>query len=164
MGADIHIYAERKLKDGTWAMCKQYNSMSDKAFAVEEVSSTDRMFHRACSRNYSFFAALAGVRGVGPDPRGLPEDASPLVKEESDGWDSDGHSHSWYSAEEFVPIFMDHHMTEKERTELVAKKLEAKYAVDLTADVLDNYLGIYLPYRDGEEDTSCIRFVFWFDN
>lgn len=164
MGADIHIYAERRLRDGTWAMCKQYNAMSGKAFSVLSGTSPDSLFHRVRSRNYQFFAELAGVRGMGPDPKGLPDDASPLVKEDAEYWDSDGHSHSWYSAEEFVPIFMEHHMSEVERAALVARKLEAKYPVDITEHVLDQYLGIDMPYTNGEPDTSCIRFVFWFDN
>lgn len=170
MGADIHIYAERKLKDGTWAMCKSYDSMNAKAFDNIDGSAAAStfgglLFHRARGRNYDFFAALAGVRGNGPEAMGLPEDVSPLVREESDRWDSDGHSHSWYMAEHFVPIFMEHKMSEQERTELVAKKLEAKYHLDITATVLTEYLGLDLPYnKEGDEDYSGIRFVFWFDN
>ena len=163
MGADIHIFAERRLKDGTWAMCKQYSPVSAVAFD-RGAELTGVLYHRAKRRNYPFFAALAGVRGDGPDPRGLPEDVSPLVMEECDHWGVDGHSHSWYSAEEFAPLFMDHHMTDQERTELVSRKLQATHPYNITAHVLSDYLGIDLPFVDGAEDTSCIRFVFWFDN
>lgn len=166
MGADIHIYAERRLKDGTWAMCKQYNAMSVQTFRDLKLAEDQypRLFHRARERNYNFFAELAGVRGPGPEPKGLPDDVSPLVKEDADGWDVDGHSHSWYSAEEFVPIFMNNHMDEAERTALVTMKLEANFPFSIVERVLDDYLGVDLPYNNGEPDTSCIRFVFWFDN
>ena len=162
MGADIHIYAERKLKDGTWAMCKGYTGLSSEAFDND----ADRKynFFRVKSRHYGYFAALAGVRGFGPDPKGLPDDVSPLVREEAEHWGVDGHSHSWYSAEEFVPIFMDYKLTDKERTDLVTRKLEAAYSTDITVSVLKKFLGLDLPYKDGEEDPSVIRFVFWFDN
>lgn len=52
-------------------------------------------------RNYSMFTALCGVRdysGKSPkisEPRGIPDDATELVKQECDYWDCDGHSHSY---------------------------------------------------------------------
>ena len=162
MGADIHIYAERKLKDGTWAMCSGYNGIDNAVFQGD--SGPKCNYFRVKSRDYNFFAALAGVRGFGPDPKGLPDDVSPLVREEAESWSSDGHSHSWYSAEEFVPIFMDYKLTDKERTDLVAHKLEVSYSTDIAVTVLEKFLGLDLPYKDGEEDPSVIRFVFWFDN
>jgi hypothetical protein len=33
-------------------------------------------------------------------PKGLPPDVSPLVKQESDGWGEDGHSHSYFTLKE----------------------------------------------------------------
>lgn len=157
MGADIHIYAERKLKDGTWAMCQSYSSINKSAFSND---TKQRNFFRIRDRNYGFFAALAGVRGTGPEPRGMPEDASPFVREEADGWGGDGHSQSWYSATEFVPIFMDHKMTDEEQAELVGRKLTSNYSVNLVCTVLAEYLAIE-PYHDNPDN---IRFVFWFDN
>lgn len=158
MGADIHICAERKLKDGTWAMCQSYTSLCTKSFGSDK----GRKFFRVRDRNYGFFADLAGVRGYGPKPRGMPKDASPLVREECDAWGSDGHSHSWYSAHEFVPIFMKNKLTDEERAELVSDKLTASYDVNLISNVLCDYLAIDLPFdADAPEN---IRFVFWFDN
>ncbi|WP_148596258.1 hypothetical protein [Aquisphaera giovannonii] len=67
-------------------------------------------------RNYSLFAILADVRngrgfagidtgnGFVPidDPRGLPDDVSEPVKADSDRWDGDGHSHSWFTVAELL--------------------------------------------------------------
>ena len=166
MGADIHIYAERKLKDGTWAMCKTYESQKGTVFDDPrlEPDAYGRLFYRARSRNYSFFAALAGVRGDGPAHKGFPGDASPLVREEFDGWGADSHSPSFYSAREFVPIFVEHWLTEAERSELVADKLDDS-SYPLVAQVLEHYLGLSVPYDDNNQpDVDRLRFVFWFDN
>lgn len=166
MGADIHIYAERRLKNGDWAMCKSYDSQSASVFTHKPKTDNqfNALFYRARSRNYRFFAALAGVRGDGPDYKGFPGDASPLVQEEFERWSSDAHSPSFYTAREFVPIFMEHWLDDEERTKLVADKLEG-YSFSVVAHVLDHYLGVDVPYGDNDEpDVDAIRFVFWFDN
>jgi len=67
-------------------------------------------------RNYCFFAILADVRngrgfagistgdGFNPisEPRGLPEDVSMRIKQRSDHWDIDGHSHSYLTLKELL--------------------------------------------------------------
>lgn len=167
MGADIHIYAERKLKDGTWAMCKSYEGQSSRQFRGPAEQDAAMYFPRVRSRNYNFFAALAGVRGDGPDWKGFPEDASPLVREEFERWAADAHSPSFYTAREFVPIFMDHWMSESETAELVSNRMDHEHSLyDITYNVLDGYLGIDVPYTQDtdEPDVDAIRFVFWFDN
>jgi len=165
MGADIHIYAERKLKDGTWSLLKTLGFETKTAFRNEgdyiEGKGTPWLSYRVRCRHYSFFAALANVRGYGPDPKGLPEDVSPYVKEEAERWDGDGHSHSWYSAEEFVPIFMEHHMSPEEIAKVTATKLENKYPMDITQHICESFIGVECADAD---DVSRTRFVFWFDN
>jgi hypothetical protein len=165
MGADIHIYAERRLKDGTWATCKTYQAESATAFEDPErgASAYPMMFYRVGGRDYNFFAALAGVRGEGPIAKGMPDDAAPLTMEHWHSWYSDAHSHSWYSAREFVPIFMAHWLREEERAQLVADSL-AGHPISLTTKVLTHYLGIDVPYVNDQPDVDAIRFVFWFDN
>lgn len=165
MGADIHIYAERKLRDGTWSMCRDYKATSPQLYEGLKLADDTypMLFTKARGRHYDFFAALAGVRGDGPEPKGLPPDVSPLVKEISDGWDVDGHSHSWYSARDFVPKFMEHWIPAEEGAALIAKKLDG-YGHGLVAEVLAHYLGIDVPYVNDVPDVDAIRFVFWFDN
>jgi hypothetical protein len=86
MGCDIHVYAERKINGKYWSAgvpeCLGYMS-------------------------YRLFGFLAGVRNysaVEPIslPRGIPEDASPLVKGEHEGWSCDAHNASWLSIEELA--------------------------------------------------------------
>lgn len=165
MGADIHIYAERKLKDGTWSLTKVLGFETKSALRNEgdfvEGKGTPWLSYRVRTRHYNFFAALAGVRGPGPHPKGLPEDVSPYVKEEAERWDGDGHSHSWYSAAEFVPIFMEHHMNREEIAKVTATKLENKYPMNMVQHICENFIGVECP---SDLDPSCIRFVFWFDN
>lgn len=165
MGADIHIYAERKLKDGTWSLFKTLGFENKTAFRDDgqfgDHKGATWLSYRARGRHYGFFAALAGVRGDGPEPRGLPEDVSPYVKEEAERWDGDAHSHSWYSAEEFVPIFMEHHMSPEEIAKITATKLENKYPMDITQHICEIFVGVECADAD---DVSRTRFVFWFDN
>jgi hypothetical protein len=116
------------------------------------------MYYRVDGRNYDFFTALAGVRGDGPEPRGFPRDASPFVKEVTDAWGGDGHSHSWYMAQEFVPIFRDHHLTEEEQAEVTIAAINSTYREDFAvAYILRNFLNVF-------DEPHTVRFVFWFDN
>lgn len=59
-------------------------------------------------RNYALFGALAGVLDDGPEARGLPDDISPLAKDFVTMWGADGHTHTWYTLDEALPIFAAH--------------------------------------------------------
>ena len=90
MGCDIHMYIEKKDKEkGQWE-------------AVDYSDDID------VGRDYDLFCFLAGVR-CGEEPqhferKGLPDDLSPEVREECEGWGSDGHSHSWLTLEELQTV------------------------------------------------------------
>lgn len=63
-------------------------------------------------RNYRVFAVLADVRnGLGFNPidypRGLPDDVTEEVKEESDSYGEDGHSHSYLTLREIKEFDWD---------------------------------------------------------
>lgn len=103
-------------------------------------------------RNYDFFANLAGVRGEGPEPRGVPGNASELAcwMIQKDG--DDGHSHSWASLEEFT------------KTWLLSCGDET--TASSVADQLKGGDGLVL-YAAGLYDTDELklyRVVYWFDN
>lgn len=122
MGCDIHMYAEKKIGD-TW-----YPFTPPEHNKWYEEDEEDQPFNRQSAlnhddvawdgRNYRIFAMLAGVRnGIGfasvktgepitpiSKPRGLPEDVSAEVKQESDDWDIDGHSHSWLTLAELEAV------------------------------------------------------------
>ena len=106
MGCDIHMFVEVK-KDGQWDKVGDVFKNSYYRPAEEESEYnrplTDEPYQ---GRNYTLFATLADVRnsgeGISPidDPRDLPEDVSVGVKSESDSWNGDGHSHSWFTVKE----------------------------------------------------------------
>ena len=98
MGCDIHGWIEKKVYD--------------KWVAVGEF--------RGCGleRNYERFAQLAGVRGEGPDPKGVPEDVSDTAKFHIDEWGVDGHSHSYMDLEPALDLFFEtsRQMTDTRKT------------------------------------------------
>jgi hypothetical protein len=127
MGCDIHSYAEKQV-NGKW------ESLDFSPFDW---------------RSYGLYGFLAGVRNysdVPPlaAPRGLPRDVSAHVQEEADGWDSDGHSHSWLSVEELSAFDYD-------------------AAVEMTT--WREFLGPDF-FRDLRrlKAEGAERIVFWFDN
>jgi hypothetical protein len=104
MGCDIHFFVEVKQQDGTWKSADEWETEYGYTYVT-----WGKQFYRG--RNYDLFAILADVRngrgfagiktgeGFNPiaEPKGLPEDASPEVAANSEDWDVDGHSHSWFT-------------------------------------------------------------------
>ena len=135
MGCDIHGYIEIKIGN-TWVAYKELD----------------------VRRDYRLFAILANVRNyeefnIKPisEPRGLPLDVSVLAKASSDGWDSDGHSHSWISCAEIEDIAQwlnKTHMGEPSPNFII------EYDYD-NGDLFNYYT---------EPRVSDVRMVFWFDN
>ena len=155
MGADIHIYAEKKLKNGDWATFSTFPSISLRAYGVPvEDGEADTAWPAVTNRNYGFFAALAGVRGHGPEPRGLPDDVSPLVSEEYEGWGQDAHSASWASAEELLHIYLEHKFPE-EAVRLVGGHTTKERLI---------YRHFGMEVWGSDDTMDRYRFVFWFDN
>lgn len=104
MGCDIHLYVEVRGADGTWQSADEWERDTDDGYTWVDVPYEKEYYN---GRNYSLFAMLADVRnrdGLIPfsQPRGLPADVSAIVKEASDSWDSDGHSHSYFTAAELM--------------------------------------------------------------
>lgn len=132
MGCDIHLYVEKRV-NGTWEPADDWKPyleanptwtsyMTDE----ERADYTDRLdinwddaFYSG--RNYDLFAILAGVRngrgfagvqtgeGFNPisPPRGLPADVTAPVKQRSEEWGVDGHSHSWLTLAELMAYDWD---------------------------------------------------------
>lgn len=141
MGCDIHMVLERKSSDG-WVGLHNFQGCRGRdgrsAYPV------------ATERNYRLFAALAGVRGEGPAPKGLPEDMSLLTKHLSSDWDGDGHSHSWIGLPEAVVEFNQRRYPEGE-TPVDPGSYRDKYPSSYWFDV-------------ESDDVPEHRLVFWFDN
>lgn len=125
MGCDIHLYVEKKHKD-KWVM-------------VHEVRGEGRQ------RNYRRFASIAGVRGDGPEPKGLPLDVSESVSMHADDWDGDGHSHSWLPMAEAIQAWQQPHFPDDKPVEW---PLWHHFEID----------------NGDDADLSEYRVVFWFDN
>lgn len=129
MGCDIHGWIERKTSSG-WV-------------AVNELKDKGR------SRNYERFAKLAGVRGDGPEPRGMPCDVSATAKYHIEQWDTDGHSHSWLPIAEAAPIFL--------ATAWQPEDFEKKYP-------LSSFFDLEIGDIPSQGTVDEYRLVFWFDN
>lgn len=150
MGADIHFVIEARTSDYGWV-----GTYTTDVSARPKPRSGDS-YSKLKSRNYAFFAMLAGVRGEGPEPLGLPDDVSDLAAHESDGWGDDGHSHSYCSLLEFV---RKRYITEWRDGEAIGPQAMR----DALAGKLDEKaLYEYMDYPP--EDPKNYRVVFWFDN
>jgi hypothetical protein len=91
MGCDIHLYKE-KLVNGKWLTADEWETDDDGHKSVPWKK-------RFTDRNYNLFGLLCkGVRSdheFSFDPRGIPFDACEEIKDESESWASDEHSHSY---------------------------------------------------------------------
>lgn len=150
MGCDIHIVLEKKI-NGQWIGLQEQAHRP--TWTKSDEGKWERGFVRdkARERDYDAFAKLAGVRGPGPEPKGMPEDASELamVLYREDG--SDPHSHSWCSLREFFEAKVSS-MSDAPAALLVG----GHPAVD---NPMEYWFGMYEPEGDDE-----YRVVFGFDN
>lgn len=102
MGCDIHIIVERKFRD-RWVgihACGYVNHVSHSLYPHEtsllEGPNKWSAHWRCEGRDYDLFGHLAGVRGSGPEPNGIPDDVSDLAQMVIESWGDDGHSHCHY--------------------------------------------------------------------
>lgn len=112
MGCDIHLFVEKRNGSSQWEAAESWVPDENEPSRLT-VPHKQRFFD---DRNYSLFAILADVRnGYGfagvdtgdgfvpiAEPRGLPNDVTVEVKGESDSWDVDGHSHSYFTVAELL--------------------------------------------------------------
>ena len=126
MGCDIHMIVEKRTDNGWFG-----------------IFTPTWKAGKACERSYVAFARLAGVRGAGPEPRGIPEDVSQLSQFWIDDWDTDGHHHSWIALDEAVALFKEIKTDEK---------------------FLDDYslFGVETETLGGHP--SDYRLIYWIDN
>ncbi len=136
MGCDIHGVVERK-HNGKWVACKVLQHPDP-----------------ARDRNYERFAALAGVRGKGPEPKGFPDDASETACMLRDDWGRDGHSHSWLPIAEAAAIFA--------ATQWWAPN--QKPDAFPSKEWVEKYPSCHYFDVDSVPDGNEYRLVFWFDN
>jgi hypothetical protein len=143
MGCDIHLVLEQRSGD-KWVGINTFAGHHRGAWLVKE-GDFDWSSSVARSRNYRRFAALAGVRGDGPSPRGLPVDASDTTILLTAQWGRDGHSHSWLPLKEAAAIWK-----------------ETGGILDKFADEHPESYFFEASFEPGTMDD--FRVVFWFDN
>ena len=172
MGCDIHLFCEKKI-DGKWEALKDSNeaeiknckdrALSDPSNAAlwEEYAENYKNDYNFIysQRNYNVFAMLANVRNYGyahvaiDTPRGLPHDASDLIKTESQKWGVDGHSHSYLTVKELLDYNWDR--TAYYNNAKMVYKNEAGIFYDWSLPKLKELAG---------DNLESVRIVFWFDN
>ena len=161
MGADIHLYVERKFPYGSWAIVQTFEPINKTAVGMTSDNAYDWMFYEVSGRNYELFAALAGVRGNGPEARGIPDDASPLYRHYVREWASDGHSHSWCSATEFA----NKYIATLDSDDPTVKRFASWVLNGGSNNAVLRFLDVYCSVRvDEEGNADDYRFCFFFDN
>lgn len=138
MGCDIHIVLERE-HGRKW--------IAVDTFAGHESTFKGWASPVATSRNYARFAALAGVRGHGPQAKGLPPDISETAAMLVEDWGTDAHSASWLPLDEAAKIFL---ATDSPNG---PGEYGRKYPKS-------HYFGV----DEIDERNGKYRIVFWFDN
>lgn len=106
MGCDIHLFTEKKMTfedDIFWWCCDYFKLNPYKKYYEDEPKYEHVEVYG--NRDYCLFGALADVRNYYDaipicKPRGIPKDASKVVKKQADKWGLDGHTHSWLTAKE----------------------------------------------------------------
>lgn len=165
MGCDIHMFIEYKVGDAPWTADKNHQVIEEDGYEhVSQVTSS--------GRNYTLFGALAGVRSEGPDAKGFPEDVSDIIKKASDLYDSDGHSHSYSSLEEFKEALKECEITLDPAAEPIAFSDNYGYRWANLLNYLENqYTRLKLDIEsekmllDQDINTEVqVRLVYYFDN
>lgn len=175
MGADIHFTIEhRDPHDGLgWAGVfwsdaphspSRYNidyaygnAISDPVDPVEHYRRMDHGVHpfgRLSRRDYEFFARLAGVRGDGPEPNGVPPDVSALTQRCVSRWGGAGYSHGHMTLREFVKRKIISDVT-------IANAANSKLQ---GGDPIAEYLGDCVDESNDITLDDNTRVVYWFDS
>ncbi len=170
VGADIHFVIESRDPNDDLGWVGIY--WSDASFAPASYSynpvrapdetDSDFYFHvdsnvhpfgRLRRRDYGFFSRLAGVRGEGPEPNGVPDDASVMASRCINRWGGDAHSHGHMSLRDFIQrkIVGDDTLAEAAKTKLAGR------------DPIEEFLAEHYDGNDITLDDNT-RVVYWFDN
>ncbi len=170
VGADIHFVVEnRDPNDGLgWAgiywsdasfgpASHNYNLMrapyeTDSDF-FRRLDNSVHPFGRLRRRDYGFFGRLAGVREEGPDPNGVPNDASVMTSRCLKRWEGDAHSHGHMPLRDFIRLKIVGYGTlaEAAKTSLAGR------------DPIEEFLTERYDGSDFTLDENT-RVVYWFDN
>jgi hypothetical protein len=169
MGCDIHMMIEAKAKTqkhgDVWVTVNSLNAVyPDGLVRADRLEDSPYGYHyRIEMRNYHFFADIACVRGEGEyQDRGLPDDVSALALAYSESWGYDGHSHSYLYADEMIPLYIKHHLSDEEKAKLVSDRMSGGLSdIQVFHLIMERHFNIATREEDNPQD---YRFVFFFDN
>lgn len=174
MGCDIHMQLERRVvidsyPEGIWQNANQFTGIPLEGVWISSKEPIPSRYFNEHSfawwnierRNYEFFAALAGVRGDGPDPKGLPEGVSPMTQAYIDSWGADGHSHSWGYADEIMSLYFKFGLKDKVVSEVTERILKGDFGPHKWAYLMDRF--VHSMPTDPQKPTDW-RFIYFFDN
>lgn len=167
MGCDIHFYVEKwtssnnyggprdlsddreqKLNEVLEDVPTKYRWVSADNWQIEDgewqIDWNDEYYG---SRNYYLFSILADVRNIGEVepldyPRGIPNDSSIGYLYKCDQWDSDAHSHSYFTLEELLNVDWSQY----------------------ESDYIDEFMETIEKMNKIDEDPLNVRCCFFFDN
>jgi hypothetical protein len=199
MGCDIHLFTERKRSINNEEKWVNIDHLKlNPYYGGDDYEKQFEVIELYGDRNYRLFAMLADVRNyhdnpIIAEPKGFPNDCSDFVNEQKEGWDGDGHSHSYFTLKELKEFREKNKVTNyagmmtAENAELVDKGempncwcqgtnqegyvyREWKYEDD-TIGILVTRLEKRLRDEfwladdaDTKEHDDKVRIVFWFDN
>jgi len=161
MGCDIHLYIEKRVfaysdkdkENGFWVCQDKLSENED--FYIEKDYNPPYLFVKredefyTHGRNYNLFCALAGVRsyhfiGAPPlvsPPKGMPKDASKIVKKFKREYGSDGHTHSYLTLLELQ-----------------------RFDWSPYGETCNDFRNETMKKMEGIAEPHNVRIVFWFDN
>lgn len=160
MGCDIHGMLE-VYQDGEWRSVM--DPEENPYFADPYESEYLHMFTSRSpysTQDYTVFSALANVRTYHEpcdvrEPRGIPDDLARATLDELEYWESDGHSHSWYTLAELLELDMS-------ATKCADPDDESETSVlPDPVGFWERILPAMLSQGVGPDD---VRWIFWFDN
>lgn len=166
MGCDIHFIVEKKIND-RWIGVYSTQHTPHMARSPQDMYAPCRTVW-CDNQDYAFFAAIAGVRGEGPEPNGLPEDISELAQADADEWAGDVHSHGHMPLIDFVRAKMrvnEAEVTAAEVTHQLTKAGADRKSWSYRGMGKNEYsLADMSEYHDPELQDNYMRVVFFFDN
>lgn len=182
MGCDIHLFCERRIDYDKWECEDHFRIRTDdvpETISIQSINDYPKYLDPVplySDRSYALFSLLAGVRNCGgieqiDDRRGLPHDVSEIVKAYSDYWDTDGHSHSWYTAKELFKKKYESLLSTNKETDNEELEWAYRGLCKLCQAITNRMIEVFYIFDTSEaaieervkKNADKFRVVFWFD-
>lgn len=156
MGTDIHVYIEQKINKNDNPLMTEWISIDEWIHAPYFEGMRVRE-HFWTDRNYLLFAILADERNeynIHPIslPKGLPDDISPEVKNQSDKENDDAHTRSWLTLKELLEYDWQQKIEDDNNEIFPLEALDIPFVYE------------FIPRLSKIDEPENVRMIFWFDN